>query len=107
MPGDKAATDAVEKKADGSRAQGRGGYNAPSLYGLALGAPYLHHGQAKTLEELFTDPKWEGHLRAANPNFLLAGNAEQGRKDLISFLLSIDATATEQSVPAGFDACGR
>jgi len=44
-------------------------YNIPSLYGLALGAPYLHHGQAKTLAELFTDPKWSVHLRAGNAVF--------------------------------------
>src|SRR5262249_44758281 len=34
------------------RAEGRAGFNVPSLYGLALGAPYLHHGQAPTLDDL-------------------------------------------------------
>ncbi len=105
VPGDKDKTDALEKKADGTRAQGRGGYNVPSLYGLALGAPYLHHGQASSLNELFSDPLWEQHLHAANPVFLTTGDAEQQKKDLIAFLLSIDANTSEQEVPKGFDIC--
>ena len=87
------------------RAQGRGGYNVPSLYGLALGAPYFHHGQAATLDELLGDPKWEQHLRAANAVFLTTGDVDQQKKDLIAFLLSIDAETTEQEVPRGFDVC--
>src|SRR5207249_2019708 len=39
IPGDTAETDALEVKATGARAEGRGGYNIPSLYGLALGRP--------------------------------------------------------------------
>jgi hypothetical protein len=105
VPGDIAATDALEKKADGSRAQGRGGYNVPSLYGLSLGAPYLHHGQAATLEDLFSDPKWVNHLRAANPVFLTTGDPEQQKRDLISFILSIDASTPIFDIPLGFDAC--
>jgi DNA-binding beta-propeller fold protein YncE/mono/diheme cytochrome c family protein len=105
IPGSKELTDALEKKADGTRAQGRGGYNVPSLYGMALGAPYLHHGQARTLEELFSDPKWEDHLRAANPVFLTGSGAARQRQDLINFILSIDAKTKEQPVPAGFDIC--
>ena len=86
VPGNTSRTDALEKKPDATRAQGRGGFNVPSLYGLALGAPYLHHGQANTLEALFDDPKWVLHLRAGNPNFLKTGNAVQQKNDLIAFL---------------------
>ena len=50
-----------------NRAQGRRGYNAPSLYGLQVGGPFLHHGQAKTLDELFNDAKWGNHWKAGNP----------------------------------------
>jgi YVTN family beta-propeller protein len=107
VPGDKDKTDALEKKADGSRAQGRGGFNIPSLYGLSLGAPYLHHGQAAALDDLFDDPKWQQHLQAANPVFMTTGNREQTKKDLIAFLLSIDADTPELSLPEGFDVCGR
>jgi YVTN family beta-propeller protein len=105
VPGSKESTDALEKKPDGSRAQGRGGYNVPSLYGMSLGAPYLHHGQAKTLEELFANPKWEDHLRAANPVFMTGTSAGRQRQDLINFILSIDSRTKEQAVPAGFDIC--
>ncbi len=105
LPGDLSKTDALEKKPDGTRAQGRGGYNVPSLYGMSLGAPYLHHGQAQTLEELFTDPRWQNHLRAANPVFLSSGNPARDRTDLINFILSIDANTPEQAVPSGFDIC--
>jgi hypothetical protein len=105
IPGDTAGTDALEIRANGARAQGAGGFNVPSLYGLALGAPYLHHGMARTLEELFSDPRWKAHLTAANPVFLTTGDADQQKQDLIAFLLSIDATTAEQAVPPGQDGC--
>jgi YVTN family beta-propeller protein len=108
IPGNTAATDALEHKdsAATDRAPGAGGYNVPSLYGLATSAPYLHHGQAATLEQLFDDPKWANHLHAANPNFLLdGGDADAKKKDLINFLLSIDAATPQQTVPTGWDGC--
>ncbi len=105
VPGSKESTDALEKKPDGTRAQGRGGYNVPSLYGMALGAPYLHHGQAKSLDDLFSNPKWEDHLRAANPVFLTGSSSVKQRQDLINFILSIDASTKEIPVPKGFDIC--
>lgn len=86
-----------------NRAQGRRGYNAPSLYGLQVGGPFLHHGQAKTLDELFNDAKWGNHWKAGNPNFLSGASAAADRADLINFLWSIDASTPEQAVPAGFD----
>ena len=49
------------------RAQGRLGYNVPSLYGLAVGAPYLHHGAVPTLRDLLEPPAnrpkvfWRGY----------------------------------------------
>jgi cytochrome c peroxidase len=99
----------IEKKdaATSPKAQGEFGYNVPSLYGLALGAPYLHHGQAKTLKALLTDTKWSTHLKAGNPNFTPTA---QQIDDLIAFLLTIDAKTPEMQVPkdlAGdsFDVC--
>ncbi len=105
LPGDTAGSDLLEVRSNGQRAQGAGGFNVPSLYGIALGAPYLHHGQAKTLEELFDDSKWQAHMFAANPVFLTTGDAAQQKKDLIAFLLSIDASTPEQSLPSGWDGC--
>lgn len=90
------------------RAQGRLGYNVPSLYGIALGAPYFHHGKVDSLEELFDDPAWAAHATAGNPVWLSAGSAAeiaQRKVDLIAFLLSIDADTTEQPIPAGWDGC--
>ncbi|MEM9195122.1 MAG: hypothetical protein AAGF12_38475, partial [Myxococcota bacterium] len=97
--------ESVELRANGTRAQGAGGYNIPSLYGMSVGAPYLHHGQARTLEELFDDAAWREHLLSANPVFLTTGDEAQQKQDLINFLLSIDATTPEQPLPAGFDGC--
>jgi cytochrome c peroxidase len=105
VPGDAAKTTALEVRTNGARAQGAGGFNVPSLYGLSLGAPYLHHGQARTLDELFDDPKWQAHVIAANPVFLTTGDKQQQKRDLISFLLSIDETTAEQAIPYGFDGC--
>ncbi len=101
-PGDAPGTDAFERKADGSRAQGAGGFNVPSLYGLSVGAPYLHHGAAPSLEDLLTNPEWRDHLQAGNPSF--APTADQVA-DLIAFLRSIDADTPEQPVPDGLDGC--
>jgi YVTN family beta-propeller protein len=103
VPGDAAATTALEKKVNGAPAQGQKGYNVPSLYGLALGAPYLHHGQVATLEDLLDqNGKYASHLQAGNPAF--APSAAQV-KQLVAFLLSLDAQKSELAVPAGFDVC--
>jgi YVTN family beta-propeller protein len=102
IPGDTTGTDTLEKKVDGSRAQGNGGFNVPSLYGLAVGAPYLHHGQARTLHDVFSDSRWTAHLQAGNAEF---NPSADDIDDLVSFLLSIDAEAVEFTVPAGQDAC--
>jgi DNA-binding beta-propeller fold protein YncE len=112
-PGDTVATDALEKRPFMGmlvRAQGRAGYNVPSLYGLALGAPYLHHGQAATLDELFDDPRWQFHTNAGNANFSVLIADDAARADLVTFLLSIDGSEPEFAIPldAGgddFDAC--
>jgi DNA-binding beta-propeller fold protein YncE len=94
-----------------ARAEGRAGFNVPSLYGLALGAPYLHHGQAPTLDDLFTNSAWAFHTNAGNANFSVELGDSQKRSDLIAFLLSIDETTPEIAVPTdpgtggSFDAC--
>jgi DNA-binding beta-propeller fold protein YncE/cytochrome c553 len=114
LPDDTAGTDALELRPfQGSlvRAQGRAGYNVPSLYGLALGAPYLHHGQAGTLEELFVDERWRFHTAAGNANFSAVLAQPGTLDDLVAFLRSIDATTPEIAVPTdpgtglSFDAC--
>ena len=77
----------------------------------ALGAPYLHHGQASTLEDLFADPTWAFHTNAGNANFSVALADAQKIDDLAAFLRSIDAQALELAVPtdpqsgSSFDVC--
>ncbi|MDX2005645.1 MAG: hypothetical protein SFU83_10245, partial [Meiothermus sp.] len=107
VPSDAAATNALELRAGrppALKAQGdQSGYNIPSLYGLQVGAPFLHHGQAKTLSELFSDTKWANHWQAGG-NAVLVFNDTQ-RQDLINFLWSIDATTSEEPIPSGRDVC--
>jgi YVTN family beta-propeller protein len=117
VPGNATATDALElrvppaSKNPLSRAEGRAGYNVPSLYGLALGAPYLHHGQSPTLTDLFGNPQWGFHTNASNANFSVTLGQPGKIDDLIAFLLAIDATTPEIAMPsdpgsgASFDVC--
>ncbi len=92
-------------------AQGSQGYNVPSLYGMSLGAPYLHHGQAKDLTALFDDAAFLGHAEAGSAVWLASGSATEiaARKaDLAAFLQSIDPTTPEQAIPTSpgpFDGC--
>ena len=97
----------LEKKDNGTLAQGTQGFNVPSLYGMSLGAPYLHHGAAPTLQDLFDNPAFQYHTVAGNLNWLTqqGANAAQAKKDLIAFILSIDPTKPELAIPTGFDAC--
>ncbi len=103
IPGDQPGTEALEKRASGTVAQGAGGFNIPALYGLSVGAPYFHHGQAATLDDLVFDPKWDSHLRAGNPNLGQLTNLE--RAALVSYLLSIDAHAPEPALIPGRQGC--
>jgi len=114
VPGDTAATDVIERRPfQGNlvRAQGRAGYNVPALYGLALGAPYLHHGQATTLQALFTDARWSFHTNAGNANFSVTLSDPARLDELVSFLWSIDAQTPEVGVAldlgtgGSFDVC--
>ncbi len=103
------ASSAIERKADGTLAQGTKGFNPPSLLGLATSAPYFHHGEAKTLADVFT-AKYAAHHQAGNALFLANGGTtpqEQAEiSDLIAFLESIDETTPPFAVPNGHDICG-
>jgi hypothetical protein len=79
-------------------AQGLSGFNPPSLLGGVTGAPFLHAGNARTLEELF-DPAFEAHYQALSENFLLAGDRELQVRQLVAFLLSIDEDAAAAPTP--------
>lgn len=95
---------------DKSLADGKSGFNIPSLVGVAAGAPYFHAGNARTLEELF-DPTFAGHYRALAPKDFLDESDPVGRSaqidDLVAFLLAIgDTTMVEEPEPAD-DLCVR
>jgi YVTN family beta-propeller protein len=86
--------------AQGNERDGRG-YNPPSLLGLTTGAPYLHAGNARTLEALFSTT-FQAHHQALATNFLDASDtaAANERAALIEFLLSIDEQTATIASPA-------
>lgn len=87
--------------AQGDQANGNG-FNPPSLFGVQVGAPYLHAGGAATLESLFS-ADFKAHYGTLAPNFLQETNpAERAAKveQLVQFLLSIDAEAQTTTIPA-------
>jgi len=78
------------------------GYNVPSLIGVATGAPFMHAGNARTLESLFSS-KFDEHTRALAPNFLRENDplvVEQKKSELIQYLLSIDEDTAPVALPA-------
>jgi hypothetical protein len=83
-----------------SLAQGQSGFNVPSLFGLSVGAPYFHAGNARTLEEVFDSPTFERHHQALSVNFL--GDATLRKRqiaELVAYLLSIDETTPIETSP--------
>jgi hypothetical protein len=85
----------------GNEATGRG-YNPPSLLSVSTGAPYLHGGNAATLESLFS-PTFKAHYTALAPNFLAETNAAERAKNLeaiVQYLLSIDGVTPTVAIPA-------
>jgi hypothetical protein len=97
----------VEKRQDmttaGQGAETNGnGFNPPSLMGVQVGAPYLHAGNAATLESLFS-ATFKEHYGTLAPNFLKETDpTERAAKveQLVQFLLSIDADAQTTTIPA-------
>jgi DNA-binding beta-propeller fold protein YncE len=88
-----------EVRADMSTgAQGATGFNPPSLVGMSTGAPYFHAGNARTLEELFSDT-FQQHHRAMSENFLLVGDVAAQRRQIVAFLLSIDDDTVAAPAP--------
>lgn len=87
--------------AQGDQVNGNG-YNPPSLVGIQVGAPYLHAGNAATLESLFS-ATFKEHYGTLAPNFLQESDpVERAAKveQLVQFLLSIDADAQATTIPA-------
>ena len=91
-----------------TKAQGDGnptgegrGYNVPSLLGLATGAPYLHGGNARTLEALLAST-FAVHTHALAPNFLTDTDPALVKakvNSLVQYLLSIDEDTPYAAIP--------
>lgn len=96
------ATNPLERKADGTTAQGALGFNPPSLFGLATSAPYFHHGEARTLEDVFAPP-YARHHQAGAPGWV---PTPQEISDLVAFLESIDLTTPTFPKSELVDLCG-
>jgi hypothetical protein len=83
----------LRDNATASTAFGVNGFNVPSLLSTNYHAPYLHRGQAQTLEEVFPlhglGPGGSGFPPTSTIQTHL--NAQQ-RADLLVFLKSIDGT---------------
>jgi DNA-binding beta-propeller fold protein YncE len=90
----------MKATAQGAEADGNG-YNPPSLLGGVVGAPYLHAGQARTLEALFS-PTFKTHFQSLNAIFLDPSDSARADKvaQLIQFLLAIDGDEPAQAIPA-------
>jgi YVTN family beta-propeller protein len=86
---------------DGNPAGEGRGYNVPSLLGVSTGAPYMHAGNARTLEALFSGT-FAQHHQALAPNFLTETDpyAIESRVDqLVQYLLSIDEDSPYPALP--------
>jgi len=98
----------VSEVRPGAVAFGETGFNIPSLLGLAVGAPYFHAGNARTLEEVFANVFMQ-HERAFAPAATTPDTPEQRAEQvpaLVAYLLSIDDGAGEPPSVAsslGFD----
>jgi DNA-binding beta-propeller fold protein YncE len=87
-----------ERKDDmSSTAAGILGFNPPSLIGVSTGAPYLHAGNARTLEEVL-DITFIDHYRAFSANFT---PSPADIENLTAFLQSIDDEAPTLNTDAG------
>ena len=94
-----------EYRADMTLAQGKDGFGVPSLFGLALGAPFFHAGNARTLEEMFDETFAMHH---SNPAIAVASDFPSGESErdyLIEFLLSLSEDTEIEPVPAEMDFC--
>jgi hypothetical protein len=83
------ATDPLEQRGQGALsgqlALGGLGFNVPSLLGVGYHAPYLHHGEAQTLGEVFP-------LHGLGTGTIATTLTAQQQADLIVFLNAIDGT---------------
>jgi mono/diheme cytochrome c family protein len=83
----------IRDNATASTAFGVNGFNVPSLLSINYHAPYLHRGQAQTLEDVFPlHGLGAGGSGFPPPTTIQTQLTAQQRADLLVFLKSIDGT---------------
>ena len=83
----------LRDNATGTTAFGVNGFNVPSLLSINYHAPYLHRGQAQTLEEVFTLHGLGAGGSGFPPTTTIQTQlTTPQRADLLAFLKSIDGT---------------
>jgi YVTN family beta-propeller protein len=86
----------IRDNAAASLAFGRNGFNVPSLLSINYHAPYLHRGQAQTLEEVFPLHGLGPHGSGFPPTTTIATElTAQQQADLLVFLKAIDGTTAD------------
>jgi mono/diheme cytochrome c family protein len=90
-------------KGQGDEPNGKG-FNVPSILGMQVGAPFMHAGNARTLEELF-GAIFSGHHAALTQNATYLGKPEE-IDQLVAFVLSIDEDKAIIAAPAAPGADG-
>lgn len=83
------AANTIEIRNNAVLALGGIGFNVPSVLGIAYHGPYLHHGQAQRLEDVFTVHGVVGGAAGATIANTLSS---QQQSDLLVFLRSIDGS---------------
>jgi cytochrome c peroxidase len=82
----------------GFRAFGAGGFNSPSLLGVAYSGPYFHDGSSHTLEDVAAR-----HRLGDAPATIESSLTAQQLSDLLAFVRSIyDDTATMPNATDAF-----
>jgi hypothetical protein len=85
----------IRDNAAASTAFGRNGFNVPSLLSVNYHAPYLHRGQAQTLEQVFPLHGFGPGGSSFPPTTTIQTElGDRQRADLLVFLKSIDGTTT-------------
>jgi cytochrome c peroxidase len=83
----------IRDNAAASTAFGRNGFNVPSLLSINYHAPYLHRGQAQTLEDVFGLHGLGSGGSGFPPTTTIRSElGASERADLLAFLKSIDGT---------------
>jgi YVTN family beta-propeller protein len=86
----------IRDNAAASTALGAAGFNSPSLLSVNYHAPYLHRGQAQTLEEVFQLHGLGAGASGFPPTTTIATElTSQEQTELLAFLRSIDGTTDQ------------